>query len=302
MQKIKPKCPHCGGEAQFWRVTKDSPQRIWCPSCLKPFDHVAAPKVLVYDIETSQMNVKTFRTGEQRIRGDQIQEDWYVLSWTAKWLFKKDTFGSIVNPSEAKRRNDKRVVREFHNVLKQADFVITYNGDRFDIKRMNWRFMVHKMRPVQHYKSIDLFREIKKVADPSSLSLDFIAKQLGYGGKLETNKGLWDDCEAGKKEALDYMYTYNSMDIWKTEDVYAHVRPYMQNHPSFAAWMNMYQDLGKSEHRCPRCVSGIISEEKFELKYITPAGYMYKIASCPKCGCMVRKTGRRGIRQDARVR
>lgn len=290
---MKPTCPHCNKEAEWTRTNKHSIRRIYCQRCAGYFTHAAAPRVLVFDIETSRMNVTAFQTGKQVIRHHMIQDDWYVICWSAKWLFGKETFGACVTPQEAKKRNDKRVIQELHNVLRQADFVVTHNGNRFDIKKVNWRFIYHRLKPVPHFGSIDTLSALKTIAAPSSFALDHLLKQLGYEQKLETEHGLWEGCEKGDATALNYMFEYNKGDVVKTEDIYLHIRPYMKSHPNFAAFLDMYQevdktlDVGKDNHRCPRCLKGIISKEKFRKNRQTPAGYFYKIANCPECGALV---------------
>lgn len=298
----KPKCPNCGEQAEFYK------SQIYCKACEQYFKHSAAPKVLVFDIETSRMNVTAFQTGKQVIRSHQIEDDWFLICWRARWLFSKEELGAVVTPAEAKHRDDKRVAKLFLDVLKTADFAVTYNGDRFDNKKMMWLFMKHKLLPVPHFGSIDVMKGIKTVASPSSLSLDFVSQELGYGAKLETDHHLWSKAEAGDKVALDYMYEYNGVDVDKTESVYLHVKPYLKNHPNFAEFLNYYQEVdqtlqvGKNNYRCPRCVRGIVSKEKFTQYRQTPAGYLYKRANCPNCGCVVFTVRKTNNTQVVRVR
>ncbi len=283
----KPNCPNCGEKAEFYKG------RIYCKACAEYFLHAVAPKVLVFDIETSRMNVTAFQTGKQVLRYHQIEDDWFVICWRARWLLDKKEFGAVVTPAEAKKRNDKRVVNELMKVLRQADFVITYNGNKFDIKKINWRFIKWHLLPVPHYGSVDVMRRLKDTAAPSSLALDFVASQLGYGNKLDTDHTLWGRAEKGEKEALDYMYKYNGVDVDKTESVYLHLRPYFKSHPNFAEFFNYYQevdptlDVGRNTYRCPRCVKGVIAKEKFKKHRQTPTGYLYKTANCPRCGSVV---------------
>jgi ribosomal protein S27AE len=216
-----------------------------------------------------------------------------MICWRARWLFDKKPLGAVVTPKEAKARDDKRIAKELLNVLKQADFVITYNGDKFDLKKINWLFIKYQLKPVPHCGSIDVMAALKRVSEPTSLALGFIAKELGYDGKLETDNELWKDAERGDKKALDYMYEYNAVDVDRTESVYLHVRPYLKSHPNFAEFLNYYQqvdktlDVGEKAHRCPRCLTGVIAEEKFTRFRQTPAGFLYKRANCPHCGAVV---------------
>lgn len=288
-----PKCPTCGNLAEFCN------KRIYCRTCAKYFDHSNAPRVLILDIETSRVRVSAdvwdsqIRYRDVRISHKDIDSDWFMICWRARWLLKKDELGAVVTPKEAKARDDRRVVKKLFDEMKKADFIITYNGDKFDLKKINWLFIKYNLKPVLHYGSIDVMSGITKVSAPTSKALDFISHELGYDGKLDTDINLWKQAEAGDKESLSYMYEYNMVDVDKTESVYLHVRPYLKSHPNFAEFLNYYQEVdpslnvGKDAHRCPRCLTGIISREKFRRYRQTPAGYFYKRANCPHCGAVV---------------
>ena len=92
------------------------------------------------------------------------------------------------------------------------------------------------------------------------------------------------------------------------EDLYPLVRPYFKTHPNFAAFLDMYQvldaslELKKDEHRCPRCLEGVIHKSKFTIKLQTPTGYFYNAATCPNCGALIKYTYRDHGKQYVRVR
>lgn len=225
----------------------------------------------------------------KQLNHEWITDDWYVISWAGKWLFQPDSFGDVVKPKEAKDRNDKRVVKSLHDVIKKADFVITHNGNRFDIKNINWRFLIHSLSPQQRYKSIDTLAKSKQVFGASSLAMDFLCRQLGYDQKHHTDYGLWQACEAGDSEALTKMYNYNVNDIYMLEDLYLRVRPFFKVHPNFAVFTQAYRDLEEDEFKCHVCME-TVNKSRFSKKWSTPAGYMYKSCECPHCGTMLRQT------------
>jgi DNA polymerase elongation subunit (family B) len=214
-------CPHCKAQGAILAGAKyHDRKRIYCRTCGKWSNKIDAPKILLFDIETSRLRASLWRKGEQYIRWQQIDNPPFIISWAGKWLFSPDSFGAVVTPKEAKKRNDKRVVSELHKEISRADLVITHNGDRFDIKVMNWYFIKYGLLPNNRYKSIDTLKEYKKVcAPPLGYSLDALAQELGYNGKIETDMQLWADCEAGNQEALDKMFEYNKNDVYVDEDV-----------------------------------------------------------------------------------
>lgn len=292
-----PKCPSCGEQAEFFKT------KIWCKRCGEYKDHPAAPRVLFLDIEKSRVKIETnvwedaIKHRQAMVTPDDVIGDWYMMSWAACWMF-GETFGAVVTPKEAKARDDKRITKSLRDTMKLADFVVTYNGDKFDIKKINWRIIYHKLPPLPNFGSMDVMKAIREIAAPTSSGLDFIAKQLGYDGKAENPPHLWERCEAGEKDMLDHLLFYNKVDVDKTHDVYLHTRAYWKRHPNFAAFLDLYQevdktlDVGSNNHRCPRCLTGIISNNKFEKKKQTPVGYFYKTATCPNCGAVIYKTHR----------
>jgi DNA polymerase III alpha subunit (gram-positive type) len=237
------------------------------------------------------MPVNIFRTGKQYVGWKQIVENQYILGWAAKWLFSAEHKSDIVTPKEAKARDDRRVVESVYALMKQADFVITHNGDAFDIKMLNWFFIKYNLPPNNVYRSIDTIKEYKKVCRPPSYALDFLAQELGYSGKIHTDITLWDDCEAGKKRALKKMNEYNVNDVYITEDIYLRIRGWMKTHPRFDLYIDMYRDIEKGEYTCPRCLVAV-DDFHFSRIWRSPAGYAYRSGNCPHCGAVLRMTER----------
>jgi len=295
----RPTCPTCGSKAEWYRATKNDVQRIYCRICAKPFSNVSAPRVLLFDIETSTINATVSGTGEQRINHEQITDDFYITSWAGKMLYNNEVFGASVTPKEAKKRDDKRVAKELHKIIKDVDFVITYNGNKFDIKKINWRFLIHNMPPVIQYGSIDLYRKMKDVFGPASLAMDYVLKELGYNGKHHSDYRQWAMASNGDAGALKDRYEYNVNDVWMMEDLYPRVRGWFKNHPNFAPWLDLHQEfdpslkLAEDEYRCNRCLK-VIHKLRFTLKYQSPVGFFYKVGQCPHCSCLIRETRRMG--------
>jgi len=286
-------CPHCkSNETVLAGARNYDKKRIYCKTCQKWSKMLQAPKILLFDIETSRLKASLWRKGEQYVRWQQIDETPFIISWAGKWLFDPESFGTVVTPSEAKARDDRRVVKALHRAMNKADLVITHNGDKFDIKVMNWYFIKYGLEPNNRYKSIDTLKEYKKIcAPPLGYSLDALAQELGYAGKIETKMELWEGCEAGNKKALTEIFVYNKNDVFVDEDVYLRIRGWMKSHPNLAIYFDMYQELKEGEYMCPRCTETIY-ETKFSRVWRSPAGYAYKSCNCPHCGAVLRKTER----------
>lgn len=144
-------------------------------------------------------------------------------------------------------------------LLNEADIVITHNGKKFDLLKINARMLIHRLPPVKPYQNIDTLEVAKKQFGFTSNKLDYLAKILGVDTKLETNFQLWSDCVDGKPEALEYMFKYNNWDVECLEAVYLRLRPWIRNHPN----LNLYYEC--DEPICPNCGS----------KHLTPEGFYY---------------------------
>jgi DNA polymerase elongation subunit (family B) len=195
------------------------------------------PKILVFDIETSPMVAYVWRNNQKWIPKESIAQDWWVICWSAKWLFEDKEIGDCVTRKEARNADDKRVVKSLWKALDEADIVIAHNGDRYDIRAMNGRFLKHRLNLPSPYQSIDTYRAAKRRMKLSYYSLDYVADYLEVGKKQKTEFSLWTDCMVGKQEALDEMFKYCRQDVKVLEDVYLELRPYIQPHPNLGVYI-----------------------------------------------------------------
>lgn len=235
-------------------------------------------KILVFDIETAPLVTYLWNRFQNYIKDDMIIKDWYVICWSAKWLFDDNVISASVTPKESIARDDKRIVKQLWELLNEADVVITHNGDKFDIKKMNGRFVKYGLNLPMPYNSIDTFKAARKKLSLPSLSLNYIAKYLGLDQKLDTNFELWTDAMEGKSEALDKMQKYCDQDVRVLEDVYLHLRPFIQPHPN----LGMY--IASDAITCPSCGGNHLKKEG---EYATTVN-IYDAFRCQDCGSITR--------------
>ena len=284
-------CPKCNGThlrkkgIVYSKSYECNVQRWVCVSCKKQFQTPInapindLPKILLFDIETSPMEVYVWGLYKQFISHNNIIKDkngneksWYVLSWAAKWLYDDDVMSDIVTPEETKERNDKRVLKSIWKLFDEADIVIAHNGDRFDIRKLNARFIEHEMNPPTPYKSIDTLKIARKEFAFVSYKQDYLTKHFKLNQKLSTEFQLWVDCINGNQERLDEMVEYNRHDVMGLEQVYLKLRPYIKNHPNLGVLMDM--DV------CPSC--GCEFLDQTEANYFTGAN-RFTVYRCQAC-------------------
>lgn len=244
------------------------------------------PKVFVFDIETTTMDVRTWQTQiyNTNIRPEQVKKDWAMLSWAGKWLNDSEMFGEILTPKEVKKRNDKRIVQSLWNKFDEADIVIAHNGVKFDVPNSNVRFVLNGLKPPSPYRVVDTLIMAKKKFKFTYNRLNYLGEQLGIGNKLKTDFDLWIDCENGNEQALEKMLKYNKQDVILLEDVYLALRGWMHSHPN----MNVLQGT-------TNCCSNCGSENIVRNGTYTTNTNKYLSFQCNDCGAFSRKAAKVNI-------
>lgn len=155
----------------------------------------------------------------------------------------------VVTPEEAINGEDGSIMQGIWNLMDQANIIIAQNGDRFDIRKLNARFIKNGFIPPMSYQSIDTLRIMKRYFSFSSYRLDYANQFLGLPPKQKTDYSLWKECINGNKKALKEMVEYNRNDVIILEDLYIKLRPWIKSHPN----LNLYVESENSI--CPNCGS-----------------------------------------------
>ena len=202
---------------------------------------MATPRLLLLDIETAPAIVYTWGLFDVSIGIDQIIEPGRIICWGAKWLGKKEMLYAD------ERVGKKKMFVQIHALMSEADAIVTYNGDGFDLPKLNGAFVEHDLPPVPPSSSIDLFKTVKTLGFQSN-KLAFIAPFLKIGTKVK-NEGfpLWSACLAGDATAWKRMQRYNAGDVSLLQGLYETLRPYIRNHP--------YLGSDSTAGGCPVCSS-----------------------------------------------
>jgi hypothetical protein len=160
--------------------------------------------------------------------------------------------------------------------------VIAHNGQKFDIPKLNTRFLLHRISPPAPFVIIDTLKHYQRNFAFLHNKLDYLNMRLGIERKEDTGGfELWVDCYDGKQEALDKMLHYNVGDVRILENNYLILRPWIRPHPNVALFI-----LDEHEHRCPTCGSNKLKDEG--KNYSTTAN-VYGLLKCDNCGASSRK-------------
>lgn len=240
------------------------------------------PKVLIFDIETAPMVAYTFSKKVDYIQDDFIKNDWFILSWAAKWLFSDTVISDKLTKEELKNSDDRRISKSIWELIDEADVIIAHNLNKFDIKKVNTKFLKYKLGIPSPYQKIDTLQHVRKQFAITSNRLDYVAARfLGIEGKMDTPKGLWRRCMENDYEALKIMDEYCVKDVLVLEAVYLEIRPWIRPHPNMVLMALSNEDGG-----CPVCTSK--EKEPTNTEYHTYVN-SYTAHRCGGCGHIYRE-------------
>ncbi len=236
------------------------------------------PRILVFDIETAPITAYTWGLFDQNVGLNQIKSDWHLIAWAAKWY--GDPVSKVMymdNRNSRNIQNDKKLVKELAKLLNQADIIITQNGEKFDVKKLNARAIINGLPPIKPTNSTDILREGRKVFSFTSHKLEYITDKLNKKyRKLKHDEypgfELWAAILKGDKRAWKVMQKYTIHDVLSTEEAYTHLQGWIKTQP----YSHMYLD-GKM-----RCKCGSVDLVKKGYHW-TMAG-KYQIYRCKTCG------------------
>lgn len=194
---------------------------------------MTGPRILVLDIETGPHVCYSWSTYKTTIFPDQVKEPGRTICWAAKWLDEKPvSFKSEYHDSYQQMLHGIRLL------LDQADVAVAYNGDRFDIPRLNQQFRLNGIPYPSPFVKVDLYKVIKKLEVWPFHKLGWITSELGMSGKLDAGGMLlWRAClgdfgEDAQRKAWVKMRRYNKRDVVTLEELFHEYRADITNIPA----------------------------------------------------------------------
>ena len=219
----------------------------------------AAAKILLFDLETAPNLGYVWAKWEQDVID--FEKGWYVLSFAYKWLGEKTIITHALPDYKTWKRDkedDYELVQELWRLFDEANIIVAHNGDAFDIKKSNQRFIVHRLGPPSPYKSYDTLKAARRIASNNSNKLDDLGAVYNLGRKLpHTGKHLWFGCMKGDNAAWKTMRAYNAQDVALLEKLYLLLKPWDKSHPN----INIFSRVLKA---CPSCGQQKLNKRGFE--------------------------------------
>lgn len=236
------------------------------------------PKVLLFDTENTPNLGYIWAKYQQDVID--YEHEWYMLCFSYKWMGQKKIYNKSLPDYKLYKKeptNDRELITDLWKLFDEADIIIAHNGDKFDIRKTNAKFLEHKLPVPSSYKTVDTLKIARKYFYLNSNKLDDIGKHLNIGRKIEVNKfggfGLWKACMDGNKKAWKTMTKYCNQDVKLLEDVYNELKKWHVSHPDLTLY------TGK-RGCCKQCQSKRLQKRGYEYLKVK----VYQRLFCLDCG------------------
>ena len=228
-----------------------------------------APRILILDIETKLLDLRAFGIRDQFIAHTQIRDipasAQLIHCVGLKWLGERKV--TVLSEWE---HGYSGMIRGTRDVLDEADAVVGFNHENFDMKKLQGQFALEGIHLPKPPTNIDIFKTARKMGFPSS-KLDYLSQVFGIGCKVKhPGFEMWSDVLDGCPKAQAKMARYCAGDVRLTERLFNRLLPYLDNYPHLRE---------RSGHSCPKCESAMTSQGWKRTKH-------YKVQSlkCTSCG------------------
>jgi hypothetical protein len=200
---------------------------------------MSEPKILAIDIEWAPALVYTFDMWNSNASPEKVIDHGGMLCFCASWVGSNEYM--FFSKWEHGREGMATAALE---LLEQADAVVHYNGDKYDMPKITGEILLAGLPPPPKPASIDVLKTVKKMGFNMN-RLAYIAPLLGLGGKVK-HEGfmLWRDVLDGCPKAQKKMTRYCIQDVRLLIKLYKKMRPFITNHPNL-----------RGGDSCPACGS-----------------------------------------------
>jgi hypothetical protein len=225
----------------------------------------ANQKLLFVDIEWRPALAYVWRMWDVNVHPDQLIDHGGMLCFCAHWEGDKEyqfysewDDGRVGMAVAAKR------------LLEEADAVVTYNGDRYDLPKILGEILLAGLAPPPPPTSIDVIKTVKKFGFNMN-RLAYIGPLLGLGGKVKHQGfNMWKDVMDGDNKARRAMQKYCIQDVKLLVKLYNKIKPFIRNHPH----------LGENNAACGACGSKHFQNRGFR----RTKSFKIQRRQCQKCG------------------
>lgn len=215
-------------------------------------------KILMYDIETLPNIAFTWGMWKQNVPGMNFIKDKNVICISYKWLHENKVKTISIGDDPKTYNKDAYlggvdVVKKFLPIMREADFLVAHNGDKFDYGHIKAISVMNGLDPI-NVRSVDTLKMARGIGMfPHGNRLDDLAEVLGVSKKHHTSMDMWRDIALySSRPALTKMETYCEQDVRVLEEVFLKLWPHSER-----VLPNIHTLIGgdKEVAGCTRCGS-----------------------------------------------
>lgn len=189
-------------------------------------------KILIFDIETPLLKAYIWDCGDQVVRHDQLVPGWdqfNIICIAYKWSHEKKIH---VLHWDYDSQDSSGMIEEFDKIVEQADIIVGKNSNKFDIKMVNGVRFLKGLKPFPQWAASksDIEVQCRKHFRFPSQSLEYLAKNLGMGGKDKMERQDWINIQektADGPKAFKKMLRYCVRDVKLTDELLKRLDEYI---------------------------------------------------------------------------
>lgn len=239
-------------------------------------------EIWTIDIETRPNEAYVWGLRDQNVGINQIIRPGGLL------MFAAQRHGSKAIEAHAEWDGWEAMVNRSHEIYDRADYIVTFNGARFDNKHLRAAWVEVGLSPPSPWRDIDLYKTVGKFNWPSR-KLSFVCAQLGLDHKTDPGGfETWDRILRGtdlqREAAQKKMVKYCRNDVKITSALYNRLLPWIDglNLPLVSGGEG--SDGSTEEVSCTRCGGTEIQNRGWAYTTTT----RYRRYCCMTCGGWMR--------------
>lgn len=190
------------------------------------------PDVLYFDLEISKSLYYSYgrRVKGEWLRGADLVQEYFVLCWSASYIGSRKIFSACVTPEQARNWTDAEILAPLHDLLSSAPILAGHNVDKYDLKRINTRFISNGWKPLfgvdGKKKTIDSLKIARTNFEFEDNSLDALCVKFGIDGKMKITDDDWREALRGNEKVLNKIHKYCRGDVRNGKALYKMFEPY----------------------------------------------------------------------------
>lgn len=227
---------------------------------------------LFFDVEASP-NIGIFwRAGfKQTIDPFGILKERTTICICYKWEDEREVYALTWD----RKQDDKKMLAKFIEIASQATELIGHNGDKYDLKWLRTRCLFHRIDMFPKYQTLDTLKIARSKFMFNSNKLDYIARFLGFKGKIQTGHDLWKRVFIDNDQrALEEMVKYCKRDVVELEKIFKAMSPHVEPKVHYGVLFNGHRG------DCPHCGSDELVRQCVRTTATGIKKIMYRCKTC----------------------